>query len=94
MLEVCLHCNGTGSGAVTAAGNWEPVQAAGHPPPSPAYSWGSMGLSTAFWKAATHSLWSDSVSQANRNLRSGVTMVMPCGQWWPWVDGGNPCSTV
>lgn len=77
----------------------QPPEGVGLPPPpplphSPAYSWGSMGLSTTFRKAATQACCSVSVSQASRNLRSGVTMVMPCGQWWPWVDGGSPSSTV
>lgn len=53
-----------------------------------------MGRSTTVRKASTHARCSGSVSQASRNLRSGVTMVMPWGQWWPWVDGGSPSSTV
>lgn len=81
------------SGLVTATRRW--AQSAGRPrPPSPAYSWGSMGLSTTCWKVSSHARCSASVSQASKNLRSGVTMVMPCGQRWPWVAGGSLSSTV
>lgn len=62
-----------------------------HPP---AYSWGSIGRSMTLWNAAIQSFWSSSVSQANRNFLSGVTMVMPYGQWLPWTFWGRPTSTV
>ena len=92
VLEVGFHCERTGPCRVRATqGRGRP--SAG-PPTSPAYSWGSMGLSTTFRSASIHARCSDSVSQASRNRRSGVTMVIPCGQWWPWVDGGSPSSTV
>lgn len=61
---------------------------------SPAYSWGSMGRSMTLCNAAIQSFWSSSVSQANRNFLSGVPMVIPNGQWWPWTLWGRPGSTV
>lgn len=48
---------------------------------APAYSCGLIGRLITRWKAAIQSLCSASVSQANRNFLSGVTMVMPWFQW-------------
>lgn len=61
---------------------------------SPAYSWGSIGRSMTLWNAAIQSFWSSSVSHANRNFLSGVTMVIPYGQWLPWMLWGRPGRTV
>lgn len=63
-------------------------------PNLPAYSRGSIGRLITVWNAAIHSFWSSSVSHVNRNFLSGVTMVMPCCQWWPWTFWGRPGSTV
>lgn len=50
---------------------------------STAYSCGLIGRLMTLWKAAIQSRCSASVSQANKNFLSGVTMVMPWFQWWP-----------
>lgn len=97
VLEIRLHCRENWKITHTRRRNKEKTRAKRRLSDAhnlPAYSWGSIGRLITVWNAAIHSFWSSSVSHANRNFLSGVTMVMPCGQWWPWTFWGRPGSTV